>query len=398
MMGGRAALLCAGTLALAACGGGEQAQQKAGAGGRQQGPKQVGYVVVRATRVPLTVELAGRTVAYQSSQVRPQVTGVIQRRFFTEGSMVRRGQPLYQIDPSLYRATANQASANLASAQATARAAQIRADRYRPLAEMEAISKQDYTDAVQTLEQAQASIAQSRATLESARVNLRFTTVPAPITGRIGRSLFTVGALVSTTQADPLATIQQLDPIFVDIQQSSADLLALRRSLAAGGAAPASADVRLRLEDGSDYGRVGRVEFGEVVVDQTTGTVTLRASFPNPQGLLLPGMFVRANFAQSIDTEAFLVPQEAVSRDPKGNATLFVVGPNLKAVERQVKTERTQGRYWVVTSGLRPGDKVITQGLNMLRPGADIRAVPADTPERLEAPRGQQGAAAKAGR
>jgi membrane fusion protein (multidrug efflux system) len=210
--------------------------------------------------------------------------------------------------------------------------------------------------------------------------------------------LFTVSALVSTTQADPLATIQQLDPIFVDIQQSSADLLALRRSLAAGGAAPASADVRLRLEDGSDYGRVGRVEFGEVVVDQTTGTVTLRASFPNPQGLLLPGMFVRANFAQSIDTEAFLVPQEAVSRDPKGNATLFVVGPNLKAVERQVKTERTQGRYWVVTSGLRPGDKVITQGLNMLRPGADIRAVPADTPERLEAPRGQQGAAAKAGR
>ena len=394
---GRTALACAATWALASCGGGEQAQQK-GPGASQRGPKQVGYVVVRATRVPLTVELAGRTVAYQSSQVRPQVTGVIQRRFFTEGSMVRRGQPLYQIDPSLYRATANQASANLASAQATARAAQIRADRYRPLAEMEAISKQDYTDAVQTLEQAQASIAQSRATLESARVNLRFTTVPAPITGRIGRSLFTVGALVSTTQADPLATIQQLDPIFVDIQQSSADLLALRRSLASGGAAPASADVRLRLEDGSDYGQVGRVEFGEVVVDQTTGTVTLRASFPNPQGLLLPGMFVRATFAQSIDTEAFLVPQEAVSRDPKGNATLFVVGSNNKAVQRQVKTDRTQGRYWVVTSGLKPGDKVITQGLNMLRPGGDIRAVPADTPERLEAPKGAQAGAGKAGR
>jgi membrane fusion protein (multidrug efflux system) len=393
----RAALLGVATLALAACGGGEQ-QQKAGPGGRQQqGPKQVGFVIVQATSVPITVELAGRTVAYQSSQVRPQVTGVIQRRFFTEGSMVRRGQPLYQIDPSLYRATANEAAANLQNAQATARAAQIRADRFRPLAEAEAISKQDYTDAVQTLEQARASIAQSRATLESARVNLRFTTLPAPITGRIGRSLFTVGALVSSTQADPLATIQQLDPIFVDIQQSSADLLALRRALASGGSTPASANVRLKLEDGSDYGQVGRVEFGEVVVDQTTGTVTLRASFPNPNGLLLPGMFVRANFAQSIDTRAFLVPQEAVSRDAKGNATIFVVGAKNKAEERRVKTERTQGRYWVVTGGLKPGDKVITQGLAMLRPGADIRPVPANTPERLEAPKQQDGAG-KSGR
>lgn len=397
MNGGRAALIGAATLALAACGG-EQAPKGARGGMGQQGPKQVGYVVVQPTSVPLLVELAGRTVAYQSSEVRPQVTGVIQRRFFTEGSVVRRGQPLYQIDPSLYRATANQAAANVASAQATARAAQIRAERYRPLAEAEAVSKQEYTDVVQTLEQAQASIAQSRATLESARVNLRFTTVPAPITGRIGRSLFTVGALVSTTQVDPLATIQQLDPIFVDIQQSSADLLALRKALATSGVAPASADVRLKLEDGSDYGQVGRVQFGEVVVDQATGTVTLRARFPNAQGLLLPGMFVRASFAQSIDTEAFLVPQQAVSRDPKGNATLFVVGPGNKAVQRTVKADRTQGPYWVVTSGIRPGERVITQGLGMLRPGAAIKPVPANTPERLQAPKGQTAGAGKAGR
>lgn len=383
-----------GLVALAACsgGGGEPgaARGKGGPGGAGGGPVPVGFVVLEPTTVPTIAELPGRTVAFESSEVRPQITGVIQKRLFTEGTLVKRGQPLYQIDPSLYQAAANQARANVASAEATAAAARVRADRYKPLADMEAISQQDYTDAVATQRQAAASIEVNRAQLDTARVNLRFTTVPAPITGRIGRSLFTVGALVSATQADPLATIQQLDPIFVDIQQSSANLLALRRSLASGGAAPARAAVTLALEDGSDYGLKGTVEFAEVVVDPSTGTVTLRARFPNPNGLLLPGMFVRAQFAQSIQRGAFLVPQPAITRDPKGTATLFVVGAGNKAEQRNVTADRTVGAFWVVTSGLKAGDRVITQGLANIRPGAAIKPVPANTPQRVQAPSPEQ--------
>lgn len=380
-----------GALALVSCGGGDQKQGGAGGkGGAKRGPATVGYVVAQATNVPLTSELAGRTVAYQSSEVRPQVSGIIQRRFFTEGSLVRKGQPLYQIDPSLYRASANQASANLASAQANAEATRVQAERYKPLAAIEAVSKQDYTNALATARQGRAAVQQNRAALATARINLRFTTVPAPISGRIGRSLFTVGALVSSSQTDPLTTIQQLDPIYVDIQQSAADLLKLRRSLAdSSGLVPARAEVRLTLEDGSDYGETGTVEFSEVVVDQTTGTVTLRARFANRNGLLLPGMFVRATFAQAVNTQAILVPQQAVSRTPKGAATLFVVGPNNKAVQRDVTATRTQGQYWVVTGGLKVGDKIITQGLGMVKPGAAIRPVPANTPEKIVPP--QQG-------
>ncbi|WP_296221236.1 efflux RND transporter periplasmic adaptor subunit [uncultured Sphingomonas sp.] len=384
-------------VALAACSsGGDTGNQGAGTQGKAAGkgdggqPPQVGYVVVQQTRVPLMTELPGRTFAYQSSEVRPQVSGVIQKRLFKEGSLVRQGQPLYQIDPSLYRAAVNEASAAVQSAQATAAAARVRAERFRPLAEIEAVSKQDYTDAVATQRQAEASIAQNRAQLETARVNLRFTTVPAPITGRIGRSLFTVGALVTTSQADPLATIQQLDPIYVDIQQSAADLLRLRRQLASGGALPASAAVRLKLEDGSDYGRTGFVEFSEVVVDQQTGTVTMRARFPNPDGLLLPGMFVRAVFAQAIEANAFLVPQQAVARDPQGNATVWVVDANNKAVQRTVQTVRADGANWIVTGGLNPGDRVITQGTARLSPNSTVRPVPASAPQQPKPPTPEQ--------
>jgi len=383
-------ILAALPLLLSGCDDSGEAQTKGGRRG-PQGPAQVGYVVVQPTTVPLSTELAGRVVAFQSSQVRPQVTGVVQKRFFTEGTIVRRGQALYQIDPSLYRAAANEAEANLQSARANAEATRVLADRYAPLAKIEAISQQDYTNAVASARQATASVAQTRAQLDTARVNLRFTTVPAPITGRIGRSLFTVGALVSSTQAEPLATIQQLDPIFVDIPQASSALLALRRSLASGGAVPTRAEVRLKLEDGSDYGATGSVEFSEVVVDQATGTVTLRARFPNPQGLLLPGMFVRAAFAQSLQTQAFLVPQAAIARDPKGAATLYVVGPNNKAVQRTVTADRTQGAFWVVTSGVRAGDKIITQGTGALRPNADIRPVPATAPQRIVPPQAKGG-------
>ncbi|URW76954.1 efflux RND transporter periplasmic adaptor subunit [Sphingomonas donggukensis] len=377
-------------LLVAACGAGDEAanssaQGKGGAGG----PVAVGFVVVQPTSVASTTELPGRTAAFETSEVRPQVTGIIRRRLFTEGAMVRAGQTLYQIDPSLYQASANQAQANLSSAAATAEAARIRADRYRPLAQAEAVSKQDYTDAVATQRQAEASIAQNRAALETARINLNFTRVPAPITGRIGRSLATVGALVSSNQADPMAVIQRTDPMFVDIQQSSANLLALRRSLQQGDVAPASANVRLKLEDGSDYGFAGTVQFAEVTVDQATGTVTLRASFPNPQGLLLPGMFVRATFAQSVNQNAFLVPQPAVARDARGAATVYVVGPDNKAVQRQIVAERAQGAFWVVTQGLNPGDKVIVQGTAKLKPNAAIRPVPANTPQKVQAPSGK---------
>lgn len=379
-----------GAAALAACS--NQAEQAGDRGGRAErgGPAQVGFVVVQQTSVPLVTELAGRTVAFQSSEVRPQVSGVIQKRFFEEGTIVRRGEPLYQIDPSIYRAAVNEATANVASARATAEAARVRAERFRPLAAIEAVSKQDYTDALATQRQAEASIAQNRAQLETARINLRFTTVPAPITGRIGRSLFTVGALVTASQADPLTTIQQLDPIYVDIQQSAAALLQLRRRLASGGVLPASATVRLKLEDGSDYGATGTVEFSEVVVDQQTGTVTLRARFPNSNGLLLPGMFVRAVFAQAIETNAFLVPQTAVTRDPKGDATVWIVGAGNKAVQRTVQAVRAEGANWVVTGGLRPGDKVITQGTANLRPDAEIRPVPASAPQQPKPPSPEQ--------
>jgi membrane fusion protein (multidrug efflux system) len=372
---------------LSGCGKGETQQQGGGRRG-QQGPPQVGYVIIQTTSVPITTELAGRTTAYQSSEVRPQVSGIIHRRFFTEGALVRQGQPLYQIDPSLYRAAANQAQANLASAAATAEASRIKAERYKPLAEIEAVAKQDYTDAAAQARQAEAAVAQNRAALDTARINLRFTTVPAPITGRIGRSLFTEGALVTTNQTDPLATIQRLDPIYVDIQQSSADLLALRRALASGGQTPTNTEVRLKLEDGSEYGYAGSVEFSEVVVSETTGTVTLRARFPNPQGLLLPGMFVRATFAQSIDNNAFLIPQPAVSRDPKGIATVFVVGPGNKAIQRRVTATRAIGTNWVVTSGLNRGDKVIVQGVGRTLPNQVVRPVPASQPERIGAPQG----------
>ena len=386
----------------------------------------------------MVTELPGRTSAYESSDVRPQVNGVIRRRFFTEGSLVRRGQPLYEIDPRLYRAAVNQAQANLASARANQEALTIQADRYKPLAAIEAVSKQEYTNAIASARQATASVAQTRAALDTARVNLQFTTVPAPISGRIGRSLFTVGALVSASQTDPLAQIQRLDPIFVDIQQSAADLLSLRRKLMQGGVAPTRAEVKLLLEDGSDYGYTGTVEFAEalatiqrldpvyvdiqqssadllklrqqimdgqllrdgnapvkltledgtaygpqgtlrfadVTVDPTTGSQVIRALFPNPNGLLLPGMFVRASLVQGIKQNGMLVPQRAVTRDEKGQATAMVIGADGKVQPRSLQTTRTIGDNWLVTGGLKPGDKVIVEGGMMLRPGMPVKGEP----------------------
>jgi membrane fusion protein (multidrug efflux system) len=306
---------------------------------------------------------------------------VILKRLYAEGAVVRQGQPLYQIDASLYRAAAAQASANLTSAQAQAEAAQAKANRFKPLAAEQAVAQQDYTDALATARAASAAVAQNRAALNTAQINLRFTTVPAPITGRIGRSLFTEGALVTTGQADPMAVISVLDPIYVDIQQSAGDMLKLRRQLAAGGVAPVTADVRLKLDDGTDYELPGTVEFSEVTADTGTGTVTLRARFPNPEGLLLPGMFVRARFAQSQVGNAFLVPQVALTRDAKGNAVVYVVGPGNKAVKREVVADHTQDANWIVTAGLKAGDRVITQGLGKIKPDQPIKPVPETAPQ-----------------
>lgn len=338
-------------------------------------PPEAGFVVMKNETVPLVVELAGRTAAFETSEVRPQVTGVIRARLFEEGAMVTRGQTLYQIDPSLYAASAAQARATLANAQAAQVSAQALADRYRPLAAMEAVSKQDYTNAVASARQAAAAVQQARAQVETANVNLRFTRVPAPISGRIGRSLYTTGALVTSGQTDALATIQRLDPMFVDIQESSADLLALRRSLSSGGIVPSSAQVTLQLEDGSTYELPGQLQFAESLVDPATGTVTLRARFPNPSGLLLPGMYVRARLSQATVTQGILVPQAGVSRDAQGHATVMLVGPASKAVSRTITADRTVGPNWLVTKGLNAGDKVIVEGLGKIKPGKPIRPV-----------------------
>ena len=358
-------------LLLAACGSKDD---------KKKGPPptpEAGVVTLHTETVPLIIELPGRTAAYETSEVRPQVSGVITARLFTEGSLVKKGQTLYRIDPSLYQAAAAQAKANLASAQALQVSTQARAERYRPLAQIEAVSKQDYTDAVATAGQAAAAVGQNRAAVQTSAINLRFTRVPAPISGRIGRSLATTGALATSGQADALTTIQRLDPIFVDIQQSSAHLLALRRALSSGGATPSSAAVRLQLEDGSDYGATGRVQFSEAMVDPSTGTVTLRATFPNPHGLLLPGMYVRAKLSQATARDAILAPQTGVSRDPRGAATALVVGPDNKAVLRNIVADRTVGQAWLVTSGLKAGDRLIVEGLGQIKPGQVVKPVPA---------------------
>lgn len=368
--------------ALGGCGTGKPAP--GGANGKDRVPE-VGYVVAQMGSAPLVTELTGRTAAYQTSEVRPQVSGLIERRLFAEGSLVRAGQTLYQIDARLFRAGSDQARAALASVEAAASAAQARADRFKPLAEVEAVSQQEYVDAQAQARQATAAVAQARAALQTARINLRFTSVPAPITGRIGRSLFTQGALVTANQAEPLAVIQRLDPIYVDIQQSAAELLALRRALAKGGAVPTQAAVRLTLEDGSDYGLTGTVEFTEVTVDAGSGTVTLRARFPNPQNLLLPGMFVRARFAQSVEQSVFLIPQQALARDPRGNASVLVIGPGNIVEQRSVTALRTAGADWVVSSGLRAGDRVIVEGTVAAKPGKPVKPVPAGAPQRIAA-------------
>ena len=358
----------------------------AGCGGDSRNAKpaasapEAGYIVLKSETVPLRLELPGRTSAYESSEVRPQVSGIIQSRLFTEGAKVKAGQVLYKIDPRLYEAAVNQARADLVSSTATRNAARARADRLSGLVESGAISRQDLLDAQATADAAAAAVERARAVLATAEINLKFTDVSAPITGRIGRSIVTTGALVAAAQADPLTSIQRLDPIFVDIQQSSSALLSFRRQIAGGGISRASTAVNLILEDGSRYVHPGTLQFAESVVDMTTGTVTVRAVFPNPEGLLLPGMYVRAESEPLQARDAILAPQQGISRDVKGNATALVIGADSKAELRTVATERTVGTQWLVTKGLSAGDKLIIEGLGRIGPGQLVKPVPAGSP------------------
>ncbi|WBO24577.1 efflux RND transporter periplasmic adaptor subunit [Sphingomonas abietis] len=336
---------------------------------------EVGVVTLATAPVTVSNELTGRTASTTASDVRPQVDGIIKARLFQEGSVVHAGQPLYQIDPRLYKATLDSARAQLENAQATLFTDQAKANRYKTLSDNQAVSRQDIDDAVAAARAALASVHQYQAAVETARVNLEYTRVLAPITGRISRSSVTPGALVTAAQTTALATIQQLDPIYVDITQSSADLVKLRQALAKGSVLPSSAAVHLKLEDGSDYPQTGTIEFSEVTVDEDAGTVTLRARFPNPQGLLLPGMFVRVEAPQGIVPNGILVPQQGIARDAKGDATALVVDQNNKVVQRNVTTGQAIGNKWLITAGLKAGDRLIVEGTANARDGATVKPV-----------------------
>ena len=343
-----------------------------------EGPPQVGVVTLQASPVTLTTELPGRTSPYETSDVRPQVGGIITARPFTEGAQVKAGQVLYQIDPAPFRAAYDQAAAQLASAQANLTTIRLKADRYLDLVKINGVSKQDADDAQAAARQAAAAVDQQRAALEAARVNLKWATITAPISGRVGISSVTKGALVSPGQATALTTIQRLDPIYVDVTQSSGDLLKLRRALAAGqltSGGPASTPVTLKLEDGSTYPRGGRLQFTDVTVDQTSGAVTLRAIFPNPDGLLLPGMYVRAVVAEGVAPAGLLAPQQGISRDEKGRPTALVVDDKGHAQIRSVETAGAVGNQWLIKGGLTPGDRLIVEGLQKVKPGDAVRAV-----------------------
>jgi membrane fusion protein, multidrug efflux system len=363
----------AGSLLLSAC------EKKAVSAPAPAGPPEVSFMTVKAQHVALTSELSGRTAPLLIAEVRPQVNGIIQKRVFTEGSDVKAGQVLYQIDPATYQAAYDSARASQARAEATLGSVRLKEERYRDLVKIKAVSQQEYDDAHATLKQVEADLAATKAAVETARINLAYTKVVAPISGRIGRSSVTDGALVTASQSSALATIQQLGSVYVDVTQTMSDLLKLKQNFANGllkkdGAAQAR--VKLLLEDGSAYPLTGTLKFSEVTVDQSTGSVTLRAVFPNPKQTLLPGMFVRAVLEEGVNDAAILVPQRGVSRNPKGDALVMTIGADEKVEPRVIKVVRTVGDNWLVSDGLKEGDRVILEGLQKARPGSPVKAVP----------------------
>lgn len=353
-----------------------------GAGGHAPPPPEVSYVVVQTAPATLTTELPGRTSAVETSDVRPQVNGLITARLFDEGQVVRQGQPLYRIDAATYEAQVESAKAALARARANVSTTAALSRRYAELVKINAISKQEAENAAAAAEQARADVAAQTAALRAAGIDLERTMIRAPIGGRIGRSTVTVGALVSAAQPTALATIQSLGSVHVDIPQSSAEMLRLRRRLADGELSRAgdAARVRLRLEDGSIYPQQGVLKFAEVTVDPQTGSQVIRAEFPNPQGLLLPGMFVRAELVEGEMLSAMLVPQRALSRDERGQALVMVIGADNKLQPRPVTAPRTVGDNWLVTGGLKPGEKVVVEGAQAMMPGVSVKAVPFRAP------------------
>lgn len=348
-------------------------------GGRPTGPVEVGVVTVHPERVVLSTELPGRTTAFLVADVRPQVNGIIQQRTFTEGSLVRAGTLLYQIDPAPYEAAFQQATASLALAEAAVPPARTKVERLKELVDIKAVGRQDYDEANATLAKAEATVQAAQAAVQSARINLSYTPLKAPISGRTGKSSVTPGALVTAYQQTALVTIQQLDPIYVDVVQSTADVLRLRRAIESGQVTrqgDLERTVKLLLEDGSTYARTGKLQFRDVTVDQTTGSMILRMVFPNPDGILLPGMFVRAVVDEGVLESAVLAPQQGVSRDVKGNATALVVDASGKVAVRPIVVGRAIGDRWLVTSGLSDGDQVIVDGLQRVQPGTPVKPVP----------------------
>lgn len=357
---------------LTACGRGD------GAPAQAPPPPEVGVITLVPRQVNLSTELPGRTSAFRIAEVRPQVEGIVLKRLFTEGAEVRAGQPLYEIDSAPYRAALLRAEASLASAEAQLNAAKLLTERYGPLRERGVVSRQDFDNAEAASKSAAAAVEAARAALETARIDLSYTQVRSPISGRIGRSLVTEGALVTRNQEQALATVAQLDPIYVDVTQSSTELLHLQREFASGRlqrVGEQQAKVSLKLEDGSAYPRTGSLQFSEVTVDAGTGSVLLRAVFPNPDRTLLPGMFVRATLAQGSSGEALLVPQGGVSRNARGEPTALVVDAQNQVAERVIQVDRAVGSDWLVTGGLAAGERVIVEGLQKARAGITVTPV-----------------------
>ncbi|WP_405125956.1 efflux RND transporter periplasmic adaptor subunit [Pseudomonas marginalis] len=344
-----------------------------------QGKPTVGVITVHPRHLALTTQLPGRTSAYLVAQVRPQVAGIIKTRLFKEGSDVTAGQALYQIDPATYKATHDSNLAALAKAQATLKTARLKAERYKQLLAIQAVSQQDYDDASASLGEDEAQVASAKADVESSRINLSYARVDSPISGRIGKSSVTPGTLVTASQTTELATVQQLDPLYVDLSQSSTALLQLKHAMARGELQKSganSAKVQLLLEDGSAYPHEGTLEFSDVTVDQNTGTITLRAVFPNPDGDLLPGMYVRAILQEAVKENALLVPQQAVSRDGAGKPFAYVVDSEKKLQRRPLQTERAVGDQWLVQAGLEPGDQLVVDGQQNAAPGLEVNVTP----------------------
>ena len=339
------------------------------------GPREVVIIKLEPRREVYTTALAGRIASFQVAEVRPQVGGILQQRLFTEGADVKAGQALYQIDPATYEAALDSAQAALMKAEANVTPARLKAERFRELLAIKAVSKQEYDDAQAAFKQAEADVAVNRAAVKTARINLEYTKVRSPISGRIGKSAFTPGALVTANQAQALTSVRQLDPVYVDITQSSQDLLRLRAQFTNGElrSAAEEAPVRLKLENGAMYPHEGRLQFTDVSVDESTGMVSLRALFPNPEHILLPGMYVRAVIAEGVDENDLLVPQRALRRDPKGQASVLLVDGGGKVDVRLVDVGRTVGDSWQVLSGLKPGDRVIVEGGQNVRPGMSVK-------------------------